>query len=148
MKRNHHSHAPSRRAFIQNEPIKTQLKHGLHELIEIHRLADIAIGPEAVTTEAVLLFHGRGQDDHGEELGTLIGAKPAKDLEAIQLGELQVQEDDLRSDPGVPAGETAGAIEIVERFDTVVGHDHFIPDVVLAKGAKRERFVVRIVLDQ
>lgn len=44
------------REFIENQPIQSQLLHRFVELIEIYRLADIAVGAQFIALYEVLVF--------------------------------------------------------------------------------------------
>jgi hypothetical protein len=53
------------RGLVQYQPVEPELLDGPDELLEIYRLADVAVGAEAVAVEDVPLLSGRSQDDHG-----------------------------------------------------------------------------------
>jgi len=42
--------------LIQHQPVKSQLLHSFYELIEVYRLADVAVGAELVTFYPVSVF--------------------------------------------------------------------------------------------
>src|ERR1700722_559642 len=53
-------HAPHTlgRRLVQEQPIQGQLLHGVQELIEVHRLANVAVDPRIVARGDILLLVG------------------------------------------------------------------------------------------
>src|SRR5215216_5880162 len=82
-------HDPGRR-LVQAQPVELELLHGPDELLEVHRLAHVAVGAQTVAVEHVLQLLRRGQDDNGQEAGTLAGPQAPQDLQPIYLGQLEV----------------------------------------------------------
>ena len=70
----------------------------------------------------------------GKQPGALVGADAAQHLEPVELGQLEVEQDDLRQVARVAAGMRAGAEQVVERLDAVADHDDVVGDLVLARG--------------
>src|SRR5688572_13801580 len=96
---------------VEDEPVEAELADAVHELQEVDRLAHVAVGAEAVAVQEVTLFVGRGEDDDGQVLGALVGAEAAQHLQAVELGQLEVEQHHLREE--VPVGGE----QVVERFD-------------------------------
>src|SRR5579859_7292973 len=88
--------AAERRTLVENEPIQAQLANRFRESLEIHWLANIAVGAQVVTRHAIALFIGGSENHDREQLGAFIGAKTTQHFETIELGELQVEQDDFR----------------------------------------------------
>src|SRR5579862_5935209 len=84
------------RLLIKHQPVEPELPHRFDELVEVDRLAHVTVGAQAVAMHDVLLLFGGSQDDHGQQPGPLVRAQLGQDLESVQLGQLQVEEDDLR----------------------------------------------------
>ena len=58
------SSAPNhRRPLVENQPVEPELPNRLNKLLEVYRLADVAIGPEIVALQTILFFHGCGEND-------------------------------------------------------------------------------------
>src|SRR5260370_9945870 len=93
-------------------------------------------------------FLGRRQHRHGKELGPTGLAEPAQQIEAAEAWQIQVQKDDLRLHGSVPSGVGSCAKEVVEGLCAVACDDDLVQDVVPLERAKREQFVVLIVLDE
>jgi len=137
-----------RRAFVEEQPVKTELAYGVDEFGEIDGLAHVTIGAQAVALEAIPFLIGGGENDHGEELGLGSGTQTAQHLQAIDLRQLQIENDDLRDDGRVAVGVGAGGEQIVQGFGAIASHHHFVGDVVLAEGPKGESFIIGIIFDQ
>src|SRR5438093_547591 len=134
------------RWLVQDQPVEPELAHGLHELAEVDRLADVAVGPEAVAVDDVPLLLGRREDDDGQQPGPGVGPDAAQDLHAVDLRQLEVEQDDYGNHR--VALVRAGAEDAVERLDSVVRYDDRVLDVVLRQGTPRQRLVVGVVLHQ
>src|SRR5687768_18371016 len=50
-------------SLVQDEPIESQLTHRLGELRKVHRLDDVAVGPERISGNQILVFLGGRQND-------------------------------------------------------------------------------------
>src|SRR3712207_8221819 len=97
------------------------------------------------------VFPGGGEEDDGQERGPLVVTQALQDLQAIHLGQLHVQQDELRLVARVPSGVGAGAEDVIERLLAVPGDHHLVylfDDTVLAEGAHCEQNLVLVVLDQ
>jgi hypothetical protein len=92
-----------------------------------------------------LFFCGGSKNDNG---GSAVGSDFAKDAEAVDLGELEVQEDQCGDLSDVPALVGASANEIVQGFQTVFGDDKGVCDPGFFKGASGELDVAGIVFNQ
>ena len=97
-----------RRAFVEEQPVEPKLADGVDEFREIDGLAHVTVGAEAVALEAIPFLIGGGENDHGEELGLRSGTQTTQHLEAIDLRQLQIENDDLRQDGGFAVGIGAG----------------------------------------
>ena len=69
--------------------------HHLHELLEIHRLGDVAVGVQVVGLEDVLLGLGGGQDHHRDAPQLGVGLDLRQHLAAVLAGQVQVQQDQV-----------------------------------------------------
>ena len=76
-----------RSGLVEDQPVQTELTHGIGELAEIHRLAHIAIGAEAIAIDSVAFFV-RGSQDHDRKAScALIASNSPKHFEAIHFGQ-------------------------------------------------------------
>jgi hypothetical protein len=64
----------ARRPLVQDQPVKSQLPDGIHEMLKIERFADIAVGAQPVAVHDVLLLLGGSQNNHERML--LLGSVP------------------------------------------------------------------------
>src|SRR6266571_8577314 len=92
-----------RRRLVQYEPVQPELLHRHRELDEVHGLADVGVAAQAVAADQVLLFPGRGEDDNGEAAQRLGLAYAPQHFQAVQFGQLQVQENQRRQGARVAA---------------------------------------------
>src|SRR5690348_1632091 len=117
-----------RRLFIQQQPIQSQLPHGVSELHKIHRLANVAVRAEVVALQAIALFVRGGQDYDWKELGPLVLANASQYFQSVYLGQLEIEQRDLRND--WPAVRFAASEQVIQCLSAIVRYNHFIPDVV------------------
>src|SRR5256714_11262887 len=89
--------------LVQDEPVEPELADGLDELTEIHGLADVAVRAQPIPGHDVPLLPGRGEDDDREQAGARGGADAPQYLQPVDLGGLQVEEDELGRG-GLPPG--------------------------------------------
>ena len=136
------------RGLVQYQPVEPELLDGLDELLEIHRLADVAVGAEAVAVEHVPLLFGRGQDDHGQAPRTLVGPQAFEYLEPVHPGQLEIEQYQLRHDGGVPPRVGAACEQVIESLDPIVGHHDLVTDAGLLERPQGEQLVVGVVLDE
>ncbi|OQA12283.1 MAG: hypothetical protein BWY63_03770 [Chloroflexi bacterium ADurb.Bin360] len=88
--------------------------HTRHHLTRAKGFSDIIIGAQFQTHDAIHLFHPRGKHQN-RKIG-LLGANTAGELQPINLGQLQVQNDQV------------GALlsSSIERLLAIVGNCHTI----------------------
>src|SRR6202041_2538346 len=103
----------------------------------------IAVGAVAIAGNDVFVEFGAGQDHHGDVLGSLVGPQPAQHLQPVDLGQLQVEQDEAGRRYVAAFGE-----EKSQGLGTVVGYRDFVEDLVSLQGPDRQGLVVGIVLDQ
>jgi hypothetical protein len=134
--------------LIQDEPVESELASGLDKLLEIYGLTNIGVCAKGVAANDVFLLARRGEDHNRQESSELIGADFLKDFQAVELGEIQVEEHYLRKIGGITAGMGASPKEKVEGLGPVTADDYSVADVVLAEGTQRKRRIVGIILDK
>src|SRR5215207_2795040 len=137
--------------LVEVEPVPAEVLHGLGEPLEVGRLGDVGIGAEPVAGDDVLVLPGRGEEDDGQDLRPLVAAQALQDLKAVHLGQLHVEQDELRHDAGVPPDVGARSEEVLQRLLTVADDDdpvHLLDDAVRAEGAHGEEDLVLVVLDE
>src|SRR5579883_308334 len=134
--------------FVQNQPVESELPDSFDESVELHRLSNVAVRAQAVALQPVLILI-RGRENHDRKKPRSLGrAKPPQHLESADLGQLEIEENDLRHLRYVAAGIRAFAKEVVQRLFAVPDDDDFVSDVVLLQRAKREDFIIGIVFHQ
>src|SRR4029077_17118763 len=138
----------SARLLVQEHPVQSHLGDGPGERLEIHRLDDVAVGTQSVRRRDIGFLVGRREYDDRQRLGPLIGPEPPQNLEAVDLRELQIQEDYAGRDADVTERMRLLTEEEVERLRTVARHEDLVREVAGAEGPQGELHVVRVVLDQ
>ena len=68
----------------------------MRELGEVHRLADVAVGAKPVAFQPILILDRRRENDDRQELRSRIGADSLQHLVAVELRQLQIQQNQLR----------------------------------------------------
>src|SRR5450759_2745226 len=84
-----------RRNLVEFAPVAADALCEFYEIEKVHRLAQIAVGAEAIALDQIRLFQRRGKDHHGQIPGAGIGANAAQHLEAIDLGQFQIEQHEL-----------------------------------------------------
>src|SRR5713226_3002387 len=104
--------------LVQQQPIQLHIGDRADEGLEVDRLDDVAVGPEVIAGDDVGLLVRRGEDDDGDRFRAVAGLEAPQHLQPVDLGELQVQEDDLRG-----IGLRAVAQEEFQRLGAVAGDE-------------------------
>src|SRR5215218_9405528 len=136
------------RGLVQYQPVEPELLDSPDELLEIYRLAYVAVGAEAVAVEHVPLLSRRSQDDHGQAPRTLICPQALEYLEPVHPGQLEIEQYQLRHDGGIPSRIGAACEQIIEGLDPIVGHHDLVPEAGLLERPQGEQLIVGVVLDQ
>src|SRR5687768_701850 len=136
---------PQRSGFVQQQPIQTQLAHGLDELRKIDRLADVAVSAKRITVNKILFLFRRGQYHHGKKFCAFVRAYSLEHFEAVDFRKLEVEQGHARQLGDVAARERSCAEEKIQSFHAVAGDDHVILDVVFLQRPQRQFLVVGIV---
>src|SRR5208282_512113 len=84
--------SPSR-LHVQEKPVHTHLLDGLHELVEVDRLDDVAVHAQAIALDDIPVLLRRGEDDNRRHARAFVRLQRLDDLEAVDLRQLEVQED-------------------------------------------------------
>ena len=134
--------------LVQEEPEEPQRLGRFGELREVHGLAHVGVGAQRVAAQDVLVLLGRGEDDDRQELRALVGADAAQDLQAVDLRQLQVEQDDGWKLAGISARVRSGAEEVVERGGPVARDDDLVRDAALLEGQDRQLLVAGVVFDE
>src|SRR5262249_8619561 len=71
----------------------------------------------------------------------------AEDLEAVNLGQLEVQENYARAVSGGAARKRASGVQEIEGFGAIADHVNAIREFVLSKGMKRKIQVALVCFD-
>src|SRR4029077_14911557 len=129
--------------LFQEHPVQSHLGDGPGERLEIHGVDDVAVGTQSVRRRDIGFLVGRREDDDRQRLGPLIGPEPPQNLEAVDLRELQIQEDYAGRDADVTERMRLVTEEEVERLRAVARHEDLVREVAGAEGPQGELHVVR-----
>src|SRR4051812_39237868 len=86
--------ARCRRVAVQFQPIIGDLAERLGKAREVDRLDDIAVGAELIAGDQVAFLARRGQNDHRQKPGFRARTNFPQDVQAADLGQVEVEEDD------------------------------------------------------
>src|SRR5947209_7036834 len=59
--------------LVQDQPVQAHSLHNLYKLREVHGLVNVTIRAQIVASYEIALFTRRGQDDHRQPPGALVG---------------------------------------------------------------------------
>src|ERR1051325_6707874 len=89
--------------MFRTQPIKPQLAHGLGELIEVDRLANIAVDAVLVCGSQIPFFRRGRENDDGQRPGSLVSAYNFQDLDTVDFRKIDIEENHLGLDARVSA---------------------------------------------
>ena len=81
---------------VDAQPIDAKLASRLEKERKIHGLAHETVRPEVVTSQHIVFLPAGGQDDDRNSAGPLVGAHAPQHVETIELGKVQIEQNDLR----------------------------------------------------
>ena len=136
-----------RGSSIQSQPKQSEAPSRLDEIGVVDGLANVAVGSESVAAGNVLLLLRGGHDDNWKRARPGILPQPAQHLEAVEKGEVQIEQHDgwcfaTRSDEG------SRHEEVIECFDPVPGHNDLTMNTGLLECPNGQLGVVWIVLHE
>src|SRR6266511_1196581 len=114
--------SPPRSGAGELHHAQPEVRHGAHggqELVQVHGLRDEAVRVQAVGVEEVALRVRRAEDHDGDVLQPGILLHPGEHLAAAQLGEVEVEEDEIRV---LRAGVAPLLSEELDRLEAVARH--------------------------
>jgi hypothetical protein len=107
----------------------------------LRRTASVSPRPTSVLAR-------RGEYHHRQELRFFIGADALQDFKPVHPGHLQIQQDHLRQDSGVPSRVLPGPKKVIHCLDPVLRHDHLVQDIAFFERPERQFHVIGVVFDQ
>ena len=72
--------------------------HGVEELVGGERLGEVAVGADPDPAEAVVRVVQGGDHDDGDQVGLAVALELLADLEAVAVGQHQVEQDEVGPD--------------------------------------------------
>src|SRR3972149_5870752 len=111
------------------EPVAGHDLQRLEELLEDDGLLDVAVGAQGIAPHHVFLAIGDAHDHNRQAGEAPVRPDPRQDLEAGDLRQVDVQEDEIRP---LPLGEHA------QRLLAIAGHDQLATQTAALEGAARE----------
>src|SRR5579872_5188753 len=82
-------------SLIYHQPVVTQAPDQAAELIEVHRLLNVAVHAEMITPDHVLFLPRRGQDNDRNRHRARLALDLLQYFQPIYFGKLQIEEDQL-----------------------------------------------------
>ena len=114
------------------------------DLVVIVGLDEVAASAK-LQGEGFVGFKSRARKDINGELRVAGGRKPRKDVEAVEFGHLQIEEDESRHGKTVPIREAVRAPEVIYGRLTVVDELKGMREGGLFEGALEKETVVGII---
>src|SRR5258708_34380580 len=134
----------SARPFIHHQPIESQAFYDLAKFIEFHRLLDVTVDSQIIAFNEVPVLAGGSQDHNGDSSQCGITLDLAQDLHAMDLGQLEVQQDQMRMVARFPVRVGPPVEQIVERFFAVAGHVDLVGQVLSPQCVQSQLDVVQV----
>src|SRR6185436_13853485 len=129
-------------------PVESHVGDRAGKCLEIDRFDDVAVGTQAVRPRDVGLLARRGEHDNRNALGPSLLLEAAQHLEAVDLRELQVEQDHLGDDPDLPQRMRPITEEELQGLGAVMAHKHLIREIPLLECPEGQLRVTRIVFDE
>src|SRR5690242_4304407 len=136
------------RDAIDEEPIHADLCSDVGKCVELDRLARVAIGTEAVALLQIGILGGRRQHDDRYGLQVLVSLHPTQDLDPINLGHPELEQNQTRLVPDRPSHIFPFAEEKIERSSTVLKPHQMVGKMVPLQGVNAEFRIGFVVLYQ
>src|SRR6266700_8172269 len=135
------------RWLVQEQPVHAEGPGRLLELIEVDRLDDVAVDAQPVALDQVTLLARRGQHHDRDGAGPLVLLDPLQNLEAVDEGQLDVEQDHVRLVFDVARGVATRAEDVLERLLPVAHDLDPVRQVIPAQLVEGQRLVVGVVLE-
>ena len=116
------------------------------KFIKIYGFNNVTIRSKVVAFDKIYLLLRRGQNHDGEATGSFISTDSLKNLEAVELGQFDVEQNDLRQS-GFATCKFTFAKEKVECLFTVSSYGNLIGDLTLAYGPDRQELIILVIFD-
>src|ERR1039457_3064589 len=118
------------RRLVNEQPEHAECADCLGQAGERYWLPHIGVGAAEVALEDVLFLPGGGEDDNGDEPGPLVGPDAAEYFEPVDLGELQIEQDESGTRRVGPVAREKAR----NGLGAIAGHGDFDQDVALLAG--------------
>jgi hypothetical protein len=115
------------------------------ELLQVHRLRDVAVGVQVVAPQDILFRLRRGEDHDRDRAQLGVRLDLREHLAPVLLRQIQVEEHDVGPRHILVL---AALVEEIQRLDAVLGPMQVVIDLAFAQGFLREAVVARVVLDE
>src|SRR5439155_21595909 len=111
--------------LVDDAPEQAQFFNRAHEFVKAQRLDDVGIDAQVIALGEVALLTRRGQHDDWYRAQPLVGAHGPQHLQPVNLGHLDVEENDGRV-ARLLTGVWATTQQVVERLCAVLYDNYFI----------------------
>src|SRR6266850_8461186 len=127
------------------QPEHVDRAHHHDELLEIHRLGDVAVGVQVVGLEHVLLGLRGGEHHDRDALQRVVRLDVLQNFAAVLLRQIEVEQDDVRARRVAPF---AAAVQEVHRIDAVLAPVELVVDLAFLQRLARQALVTGVVFHQ
>src|SRR5207244_10345281 len=135
------------RWLVQKQPVHAEGTGRLLELIEVDRFDDVAVDAQPVALDQVALFARRGQHDDRDGAGSLVRLDPLENLQAVDIGQLDIEQDHVRLFLDIARGVATRTEDVLDRLLPVAHDPDPVRQVILCELVEGQRLVVGVVLD-
>lgn len=133
--------------LVDNPPVEPQLPDDICKIIEFHRFYDEAVHAEVITLHDIPLFTGGGQDHDGNAPGLRVTLQPFEDLDTIDPGELQIEEDDRGFVVDISSPVGACAKNVIESLFAIPCDMDSVRKVAPLEDMEDELDIIGVVFD-
>lgn len=118
------------------------------ELVEIDRLDDIAVGEVIVGDQPIFIFIRGSKNDDREMLGAFFCADRLENIQAAELGEIHIEENDCRRVRHIPGDVFDPSEQVIKSLDPVTHTNDWVGNLGTMKRQHCQFSIVVIVFDQ
>ena len=128
--------------LVEEQPILTQLPHGFAEVIEIHRVDDVAVNVQVIAFHDVAFLGGGGKNHDWDRSGPRVGLDGAEHFDPIDEWRFQMQLDQSGGVLDLAVGISARTEQEVEGLGSIANDVDVAGDFVLLERVECQSHIV------